>query len=152
MDRKLFLSYIQNMQQNNQDLTGFQNSIRKNSWQKPRSIHEMNGGDHAKSIRSDLKDLAAKAYGEFLDNDGTGHPKDTFGKAESYDYLSQHPAWRNLSDSAKDDIHRDFIAHLGDIHDSHMDSTIEQHGPNQDEMDMYTDALQKQGRFLPKMP
>jgi hypothetical protein len=42
MDRKLFFSYIQNMQQNNQDMIGFQNSIRKNSWQKPRSIVEMN--------------------------------------------------------------------------------------------------------------
>ena len=42
MDRKLFFSYIQNMQTNNPDMTGFQNSIRKNSWQKPRSIVEMN--------------------------------------------------------------------------------------------------------------
>ena len=42
MDRKLFFSYIQNMQTNNPDMTGFQNSMRKNSWQKPRSIVEMN--------------------------------------------------------------------------------------------------------------
>ncbi len=42
MDRKLFFSYIQNMQTNNPDMIGFQNSMRKNSWQKPRSIVEMN--------------------------------------------------------------------------------------------------------------
>ena len=41
MDRKLFFSYIQNMQTNNPDMTGFQNSIRKNSWQKPRPIVEI---------------------------------------------------------------------------------------------------------------
>ena len=46
MDRKLFFSYIQNMQQNNQDMVGFQNSMRKNSWQKPKSLYEMNGGGH----------------------------------------------------------------------------------------------------------
>ena len=82
MDRKLFLSYVQNMQQNNPDMIGFQNSITKNSWQKPRSIVEMNGGgsvnqgdfdvrdrmreparradeEGLKAIRSDLKDIAA---------------------------------------------------------------------------------------------
>ena len=42
MDRKLFLSYIQNLQTNNPDMIGFQNSMTKNSWQKPKSIVEMN--------------------------------------------------------------------------------------------------------------
>jgi len=42
MDRKLFLSYIQNMQQNNQDMIGFQNSIKANSWIAPKPIVEQN--------------------------------------------------------------------------------------------------------------
>ena len=56
MDRKLFFSYIQNMQTNNPDMTGFQNSIRKNSWQKPRSIVEMNGGGHVYQDEWDAED------------------------------------------------------------------------------------------------
>lgn len=143
MDRKLFFSYIQNMQQNNQDMVGFQNSMRKNSWQNPKSIYEMNGGGHVnqgdfdvrdrmqeparradeeglKAIRSDLKDIAAKAHAEWLANDGTGHPSDSVGEAESTDYLNDHPSWRNLSDNARDDVRRDFMAHLSDIHDDHM--------------------------------
>jgi len=40
MDRKLFLSYIQNMQRNNPDMTGFQNSLRANSWIAPKPIVE----------------------------------------------------------------------------------------------------------------
>ena len=31
------------MQQNNQNITAFQNSMRKNSWQKPKSLYEMGG-------------------------------------------------------------------------------------------------------------
>jgi hypothetical protein len=56
MDRKLFFSYIQNMQQNNQDMIGFQNSMRKNSWQKPKSIVEMNGGGHVNQAAFDAED------------------------------------------------------------------------------------------------
>ena len=41
MDRKLFLSYIQNLQTNNPDMIGFQNSMTKNSWQKPKPLFEM---------------------------------------------------------------------------------------------------------------
>lgn len=164
MDRKLFFSYIQNMQQNNQEMTGFQNSMRKNSWQKPKSLYEMNGGGHVnqgdfdvrdrmqeparradeeglKAIRSDLKDIAAKAHAEWLANDGTGHPSDSVGEAESTDYLNDHPSWRNLSDNARDDVRRDFMAHLSDIHDSHMSML------DQDEEDMRTDAFEKQGRY-----
>ena len=152
------------MQQNNQDMTGFQNSMRKNSWQKPKSLYEMNGGGHVnqgdfdardrmqeparradeeglKAIRSDLKDIASKAHAEWLVNDGTGHPSDSVGEAESNDYLREHPSWRNLSDSARDDVRRDFMAHLSDIHDSHMSML------DQDEEDMRTDALEKQGRY-----
>lgn len=59
MDRKLFFSYIQNMQTNNPDMTGFQNSIRKNSWQKPRSIVEMNiPSGHVNQGDFDREDLA----------------------------------------------------------------------------------------------
>ena len=58
MDRKLFLSYIQNMQQNNQDMIGFQNSMTKNSWQKPKSLYEMNGGGHVFQGDFDREDAA----------------------------------------------------------------------------------------------
>lgn len=182
MDRKLFLSYVQNMQQNNPDMIGFQNSITKNSWQKPKSLYEMNGGGHvyqgdfdredaarqlgrdADKQRSDLskksfgrimddvKGIAAKAHEEWLANDGTGHPFDTFGEAESTDYLNDHPSWKSLSNDAKHDVRRGFMAHLGDIHDSYVDSIIAQHGPDQDTEEMKVNALQKQGKFLPKMP
>ena len=146
MDRKLFLSYIQNMQQNNPDMIAFQNSITKNSWLKPKSIYEMNGGGHVfqgdfdredaarqlgrdadeqrsnlskkslEYIRKDLKSIAAQAHQEWLANDGTGHPRDSIGEAESNDILRNHPSWRSLSDSARDDVRRDFMAHLSDIH------------------------------------
>ena len=146
MDRKLFFSYIQNMQQNNQEMTGFQNSMRKNSWQKPKSLYEMNGGGHVyqgdfdredaarqlgrdadklrsdrsdkslEYIRKDLKSIAAEAYQEWLANDGTGHPRDSIGEAESNDILRDHPSWRSLSDGARDAARRDFMDHLSDIH------------------------------------
>ena len=141
MDRKLFFSYIQNMQQNTQDMTGFQNSMRKNSWQKPKSLYEMNDEQGLKAIRADLKDMAAKAHQEWLANDGTGHPTDSIGKAEASDYLRDHRSWRSLSDSARDDASSDFMAHLSDIHDSHMSML------DQDEEDMRTDAFEKQGRY-----
>ena len=144
MDRKLFFSYIQNMQQNNQEMTGFQNSMRKNSWQKPKSLYEMNGGGDEqglKAIRADLKDIAAQAHQEWLANDGTGHPRDSIGEAESNDILSDHRSWRSLSDSARDDARLDFMAHLSDIHDSHMSML------DQDEEDMRTDAFEKQNRY-----
>lgn len=141
MDRKLFFSYIQNMQQNNQDMTGFQNSMRKNSWQKPKSLYEMNDEQGLKAIRADLKDIAAQAHQEWLANDGTGHPRDSVGEAEATDILRDHRSWRSLSDSARDDARRDFMAHLSDIHDSHMSML------DQDEEDMRTDAFEKQGRY-----
>ena len=141
MDRKLFLSYVQNMQQNNPDMIAFQNSITKNSWQKPRSIVEMNDEQGLKAIRADLKDIAAQAHQEWLANDGTGHPRDSIGEAESNDILSDHRSWRSLSDSARDDARLDFMAHLSDIHDSHMSML------DQDEEDMRTDAFEKQNRY-----
>jgi len=128
------------MQQNNPDLTGFQNSIRKNSWQKPNSLYEMNGygvgGDSnldafnrrdaerqkgrdadeegLRAIRADLKDIAAQAHQEFVENDGTGHHG--IGEAEAKDILSDHPTWKSLSDSARDDIWRDLVSHIDDTH------------------------------------
>jgi len=128
------------MQQNNPDLTGFQNSIRKNSWQKPNSLYEMNGygvgGDSnldafnrrdaerqkgrdadeegLRAIRADLKDIAAQAHQEFVENDGTGHHG--IGEAEAKDILSDHPTWKSLSDSAIDEIWRDLVSHIDDIH------------------------------------
>lgn len=142
MDRKLFFSYIQNMQQNNQDMTGFQNSMRKNSWQKPKSLYEMNNDEQGlKAIRADLKDIAAEAHQEWLANDGTGHPRDSIGEGEANDILRDHPSWRSLSDSARDDARLDFMAHLSDIHDSHMSML------DQDEEDMRTDAFEKQNRY-----
>ena len=113
MDRKLFLSYIQNMQQNNADMIGFQNSMTKNSWQNPKSIYEMHGGGHVNQgdfdredaarqlgrdadeqksnlskkslerIRENLKDVALDAYQDWLENDGIGHPRDIFGSTIS---------------------------------------------------------------------
>lgn len=103
-----------------------------------------------KAIRADLKDMAAKAHQEFVDNDGTGHHG--IGDAEATDYLRDHPSWRSLSDSARDDAVSDFISHVNDIHDSYVESTIAQHGPDEDEEEMKVNALQKQGKFLPKMP
>ena len=171
MDRKLFLSYVQNMQQNNPDMIAFQNSLTKNSWLKPKSLYEMNGGGHVfqgdfdredaarqlgrdadklrsdqsdkslEYIRKDLKSIAAEAHQEWLANDGTGHPRDSIGEAESNDILRDHPSWRSLSNGARDAARRDFMAHLSDIHDSHMSML------DQDEEDMRTDAFEKQGRY-----
>ena len=127
-------------------MTGFQNSLRKNSWQKPKSLYEMNGGGHVfqgdfnredaarqlgrdadkdrsdrsdkslEYIRKDLKSIAAQAHQEWLDNDGTGHPADSMGKEEVTDYLNDHPSWRTLSDGAKDAVIGEFVAHLSNIH------------------------------------
>lgn len=140
MDRKLFLSYVQNMQQNNPDMIAFQNSITKNSWQKPRSIVEMHGGGHVyqgdfnardrmeeparraneeglKAIMGDVRNIAAEAYQEFLANGGkrrSGHHG--FSNAEATDYLREHPSWKNLSDNARDDVIGEFIEHIGVMH------------------------------------
>lgn len=140
MDRKLFLSYVQNMQQNNPDMIAFQNSITKNSWQKPRSIVEMNGGGHVyqgdfdardrmeeparraneeglKAIMGDVRNIAAEAYQEFLANGGKrGSGHHGFSNAEATDYLREHPSWKNLSDNARDDVIGEFIEHIGVMH------------------------------------
>jgi len=193
MDRKLFLTYIQNMQQNNPDMIGFQNSLTKNSWQKPKSLYEMNGGGHVfqgdfdredaarqpardadeaglrailnrpkgedgkplmdkdgKPVLSDVEDLAAKAHQEFVDNDGTGHHG--IGEAEASDILRDHPTWRSLSNSARKYAIATLISHVDKIHDSYVESTIAQHGPDEDEEEMKVNALHQQGKFLPKMP
>jgi hypothetical protein len=50
------------MQQNNQDMIGFQNSIRKNSWQKPKSIVEMNGGGHVNQAAFDAEDRRRQSF------------------------------------------------------------------------------------------
>jgi len=126
------------MQQNNQDMTGFQNSMRKNSWQKPKSLYETNDDEYQvperdfdeeevmKKIRDELPDLAAEAHKQFLEDDGTGHPKDYWGKPESRDLLATHKnienKWHFLSDSGRDDLVGDFRAHIDDIHAAHMAS------------------------------
>lgn len=62
MDRKLFLSYIQNLQTNNPDMIGFQNSMTKNSWLKPKSIVEMNGGGHVYQDAFDAEDRRRQRF------------------------------------------------------------------------------------------
>jgi len=138
-------------------MVGFQNSMRKNSWQKPKSIYEMNGGGHVyqgdfdredaarqlgrdadeqrsdvskkslERIRENLKDVALDAYQEWLENDGIGHPTDTFGRSvsshgegESTDYLAFHDKtkhdWCNLDDNARSAAIMMFRSHLSSIH------------------------------------
>lgn len=184
------------MQQNNQDMTGFQNSMRKNSWLKPKSLYEMDGygvgGDSnldafdrrdaerqkgrdadkaalsaildrpkgrdgkplmdkdGKPVLSDAEYLAAEAHQDFLDNDGIGHHG--VGKAEASDILRSHPTWKSLSDSAREHAIDTLVSHVDKIHDSYVESTIAQHGPDEDEEEMKVNALHQQGKFLPKMP
>lgn len=125
MDRKLFLSYIQNMQQNNQDMVGFQNSMRKNSWQKPKSLYEMNGGGHVNQpafdardreremyrkagsealARIDFDDLAAQAHKDYLESGGTGDIKDVIATVDPSLYIP----FREIPDHAHDDAHEAF--------------------------------------------
>jgi len=110
--------------------------MRKNSWQKPKSLYETNDDEYQvperdfdeeevmKKIRDELPDLAAEAHKQFLEDDGTGHPKDYWGKPESRDLLATHKnienKWHFLSDSGRDDLVGDFRAHIGDIHAAHM--------------------------------
>jgi hypothetical protein len=170
MDRKLFFSYIQNMQQNNQDITGFQNSMRKNSWQKPKSLYEMNGGGHVNQpafdardreremyrkagsealSRIDFQDLAAQAHKDYLETGGKGDIKDVIATVDPSLYIP----FRELPSHAHDDAHEAFKEALYGEHESHMRALhAADEKDDQDTMDMYTDALQKQGKFLPKMP
>lgn len=175
------------MQQNNQNITAFQNSMRKNSWQKPKSLYEMGGygvgGDsnldafdrrdmeeeparqrerealnailvrpkgrdgkplmdkNGKPVLSDVEDLAIETHQKWLANGGTGQPEDSIGKEEIRDILSGHSRWRDLGETGIETVTDKFKKHLSDTHDSHMSML------DQDEVDMTTDALQKQNRY-----
>jgi hypothetical protein len=179
------------MQQNNQNMTGFQNSMRKNSWQEPKSLYEMKGkkmsgygvgGDSrldafdrrdmeeeparqrerealsamlerpkgrdgkplmkdGKPVLSDVEDRAVEAHQNWLASGGTGHPEDSIGKEELRGILRDHSRWRDLGETGIETVIDKFREHLRAIHDSHM-STLDQ-----DEVDMTTDALQKQNRY-----
>jgi len=200
MDRKLFFSYIQNMQQNNQDMIGFPNSMRANSWQKPMSIVQMNVGGHVyqdafdaedrrrqsnldaaqqrvdQILNSNSFDSAIKGAHQDLMSDmpgadtvhdwihdskgfhsGTGlkqSGKKILGSFDPDIVIDQLPRMGSFSDDEREMLHSGIMNALNKEHDSHMGAqkAAEQHEADQDTMDMYTDALQKQGKFLPKAP
>ena len=157
MDRKLFLSYIQNLQTNNPDMIGFQNSMTKNSWLKPKSIVEMNGGGHVYQDEFDADDRRRQSVedeeqkrvdqilssGEFT-NAVKQHYSDVMSDRGSFepgfviDQLNLGP----ISDNERYLLHsgiKDLLAELGGR-------------PDEDENEMKVRALQKQGKFLPKAP
>jgi hypothetical protein len=156
MDRKLFLSYIQNLQTNNPDMIGFQNSMTKNSWQKPRSIVEMSGGGHVHQDAFDADDRRRQSVEdeeqarvdrilssvEFA-NAVKEHHRDTMSDGGSFepgfviDQLNLGP----ISDNERYMLHsgiKDLLHDLG--------------GPDENETEMQVSALQRQGKFLPKAP
>lgn len=171
MDRKLFLSYIQNMQQNNQDLTGFQNSMRKNSWQKPRSIHEMNGEDENtihlrdgfgnrltpfdvstdKGLASAIKHIA----GVQLAADATSYDNVTDREREAIAHnkphverLHQLAKERRLKIDDYPGMMGDFTMDFGRIADEEADHIIKSFGPDQDAEEARVHALHRQGRIV----
>jgi hypothetical protein len=113
MDRKLFFSYIQNMQQNNQDMIGFQNSMRKNSWQKPKSIVEMNGGGHVNQAAFDAEDRRRQsnldAAQQRVDQILNSNSFDTAVKGAHQDLMSDMPG----ADTVHDWIHDSKGFHSG---------------------------------------
>ncbi len=68
MDRKLFFSYIQNMQTNNPDMIGFQNSMTKNSWQKPRSIVEIHEFEFPRYTPRDPDEVRPEVRKAFIED------------------------------------------------------------------------------------
>lgn len=113
MDRKLFLSYIQNLQTNNPDMIGFQNSMTKNSWQKPKSIVEMNGGGHVYQDafdaedrrRQSISDAAQKRVDQILNSNSF----DAAVKGAHQDLMSDMPG----ADTVHDWIHDSKGFHSG---------------------------------------
>lgn len=113
MDRKLFFSYVQNMQTNNPDMIGFQNSMTKNSWQKPKSIVEMNGGGHVYQDAFDAEDrrrqrildASKQNVGKILNSNSF----DTAVKRAHQDLMSDMPG----SDTVHDWIHDPTGFHSG---------------------------------------
>jgi len=169
MDRKLFLSYIQNLQTNNPDMIGFQNSMTKNSWLKPKSIVEMNGGGHVYQDEFDAEDRRRQsnldAAQQRVDRILNSNSFDSTIKGAHQDLMSDMPG----ADTVHDWIHDSKGFHSGtglkqsgekilgsfdpDI-DSHMrgQKSAEQYEADQDLTDMQVNALHRQGRFLPKAP
>ena len=76
--------------------------------------------ERLKEIRADLRGMAEKAHQEFVDADGTGHHG--IGRAEAIDILSDHPNWKHTSEGEQDDLWRDLVSHVSDIHDDYMAS------------------------------
>lgn len=176
MDRKIFFSYIQNMQQNNQDMVGFQNSMRKNSWQKPMSLIEQTNSlrDNFENHISDLvhgtegepglydaymeslpKGIVPTQITGFHHDPNSAHSGTGFKKIEGGVSLAldAHDALSSLGDRAKGRSYRD----LSDVdqervRDMFVDAMSQRHQaemmePDQDEIDMTTDALENQGRY-----
>lgn len=176
MDRKLFFSYIQNMQQNNPDMIGFQNSRRKNSWQKPMSLIEQTNSlrDNFENYISDLvhgaegqpglyhsymeslpKGIVPTQITGFHHDPNSAHSGTGFKKIEDGVSLAldAHDALSSLGDRAKGRSYRD----LSDVdqervRDMFVNAMSQRHQaemmePDQDEIDMTTDALEKQGRY-----
>jgi hypothetical protein len=200
MDRKLFLSYIQNLQTNNPDMIGFQNSMTKNSWLKPRSIVEMNGGGHVyqdefdaedrrrqsnldaaqqrvdrilnsnsfdSTIKGAHQDLMSDMPGADTVHDwihdskgfhsGTGLKQSGEKILGSFDpdiVVDQLPNMGSFSDDEREMLHSGIMNAINKEHDSHMrgQKSAEQYEADQDLGDMQVNALQRQGKFLPKAP
>ena len=104
------------MQQNNQDMTAFQNSMRKNSWQKPKSIYEMNGGGHVNQGDFDRED-AARQLGRDADEAGLNallvRPKGKDGKPVMD--KDGKPVLSDVEDLAIQ-AHQEFVANNGTGH------------------------------------
>jgi len=113
MDRKLFLSYIQNLQTNNPDMIGFQNSMTKNSWLKPKSIVEMHGGGHVYQDAFDAEDRRRQsnldAAQQRVDQILNSNSFDTAVKGAHQDLMSDMPG----ADTVHDWIHDSKGFHSG---------------------------------------
>ena len=186
MDRKLFFSYIQNMQTNNPDMIGFQNSMTKNSWLKPKSIVETNNkGRAVKLVDGELvytefnriadaaEEAAKEAYNNLIPQiEGPFHgfvhdPDKAYSGVETFTASSGDVLYpidagthlhghlpRGLSDEEAEEAQGRFIDAINKHHESQMrgQQAVKQYEADQDLGDMQVNALQRQGRFLPKAP
>jgi hypothetical protein len=162
------------MQQNNQDMTGFQNSLRKNSWQKPKSLYEAKASmDLEKIAQSAYNSMKEQEPGFFSGTQAFTHSDkgDVFERGVSNNLVnrgrdrvvvnpkmivqvhgdeSDANALRGMSETEMESLGDELVGHLEKHHRNETD--IERGTPDEDIMDMYTDALQKQAKFLPKAP
>ena len=96
MNRKLFLSYLQGIQSNNQNLVSFQNSLRKNSWQKPMCVFEEKQSEEEKG--HEHGDVSAAVSKKISSAPGQGFRLEPTSAIKPHEVLPSQSPVRGIED------------------------------------------------------